>query len=144
MISEMTLLLYPPFEAKTDDELLLQCTVALRAYIEDLAEFEQGPLAAAWREVRRKHTTVRWPTIETIRSACIGVRDDADDSAERKPRGRFRTDHDGKRVYRWRPAEAHEIVMLQAAGFPYAVHTRVHDDFLSAAKPRAEANGWTP
>lgn len=73
VLAEMLLLYYPPFRADSDPELLEQSAVALRAYVEDLGEFDRETLASAWRSVRRGHKTERWPTIEAIRSACLNV-----------------------------------------------------------------------
>ena len=71
VLEEMLTLYYPPFRASTDEELLEQATVGIRAYVEDLAEFRRGTLADAWRTVRRQHKTERWPTIHAIRDACL-------------------------------------------------------------------------
>jgi len=71
VLDEMMILFYPPFRASTDDELLEQASIGAKAYVEDLAEFRVETLADAWRQVRREHKTERWPTIQTIRDACL-------------------------------------------------------------------------
>lgn len=69
----MLVLYYPPFRADDDIELADQTVIALRAYVEDLAEFPQDALRNGWREVRRAHKVERWPTIQVIRDACIAA-----------------------------------------------------------------------
>lgn len=67
----MLTLYYPPFRADDDVELLQLSTVGIRAYIDDLAEFDAETLANGWREARRAHKVERWPTISDIRDRCV-------------------------------------------------------------------------
>lgn len=85
-LEEMLLLYFPPFRAATDEELLAQTVVALKAYLEDLAGYPEAVLRAAWRATRRAHKVERWPTIQTI---CANL-PATDNVAEIKGRGRPR------------------------------------------------------
>lgn len=70
-LAEMLVLYFPPFRAADEGELMDQARIALRAYLEDLAEFDEPELRAAWRTVRRAHKRRDWPTIDEIRDACL-------------------------------------------------------------------------
>ena len=69
-LDEMLLLYYPPFRAKSEDELQKQCVIALRAYVLDLAGYGRETIAEAWQQVRRQHKVTRWPAIADILEAC--------------------------------------------------------------------------
>lgn len=69
-LAEMLVLFYPPFFAETEDELTEQAEIALKAYAEDLAQFDRGVLAAGWRQCRRAHKVQRWPSLSEIIGAC--------------------------------------------------------------------------
>lgn len=69
----MVILYYPPHRAPDDAELEYECNVALRDYLEDLAEFPAEILRGGWREARRTHKTQAWPTIAAIRNACLAL-----------------------------------------------------------------------
>lgn len=88
VLNEMLLLFYPPFRAETEHELSEQVLVGLRAYIEDLVEFDGKTLRDAWKDVRRNHKVERWPTSGDLRRACLEIspRAPTSDNAE-KPRG---------------------------------------------------------
>lgn len=72
---EMLTLFYPPMRADTDEQMLEQVGLALRAYVTDLAEFDGEALREGWREVRRTHKVARWPAIQEIREKCAYARD---------------------------------------------------------------------
>ncbi len=71
VLSEMLILYFPPHRAETDVELADQCELALKAYLDDLAEFSHPVLKNAWRETRRRHRTAGWPPLGMIRDACL-------------------------------------------------------------------------
>lgn len=92
-LREMLLLYYPPFRADSDVELTDLTVTGIRAYVEDLAEFQPEVLAEGWRQARRGHKVERWPTISDIRDRCqsvaadrSGVRPDPVIPAERQDR----------------------------------------------------------
>lgn len=73
VLTEMLVLFYPPFRAEDEIELLQQVTMLLRAYVEDLCEFSPEVLREGWKGVRRAHRVERWPTIQSMRDACLAV-----------------------------------------------------------------------
>jgi len=91
---EMMLLFYPPFRADSDEELLELSIIGARAYVEDLSEFPPDVLSKGWREVRRQHKVERWPTIEMIRSCCLG------DNAPKVSTGRSETLEERLAIFR--------------------------------------------
>src|SRR6185312_9697592 len=70
-LEPMLILYYPPHRAADETELTYQAGVALRDYIEYLAEFPADVIREGWREARRAHKTQGWPTIQAIREACM-------------------------------------------------------------------------
>lgn len=64
------MLYYPPFRAVDAADMLATASSALKAYVDDLRDFDDTTLARAWRDLRRSHTRETWPTIGTIREAC--------------------------------------------------------------------------
>lgn len=75
VLGEMLTLFYPPMRADTDEQMLEQVGLALRAYVVDLEEFDTEALRDGWREVRRTHKVARWPAIQEIRDRCAIARD---------------------------------------------------------------------
>lgn len=90
---------------------------AARQYEEDLAEFPQAVLEAAWQRVRRSHAGKQWPAIPALRAACLDAQAAADAARARKvaPRAKGR-DWDGIRARRdaFLRVFAHTPLALQA------------------------------
>lgn len=72
-LREMLVLYYPPFRAKGEEELTDLAVTGIKAYAEDLCEFENETLAEGWRQARRAHKVERWPTISDIRDRCLAL-----------------------------------------------------------------------
>lgn len=70
---EMLTLFYPPFRARDGIELLEQSLIGIRAYLEDLGGFPDDILAEGWREVRRMHKGLRWPTVGDLHKGCLAA-----------------------------------------------------------------------
>lgn len=105
----MLTLYYPPFRADDDVELLEMCLTSIRAYVEDLAEFDADTLGRAWRDVRRRHKVERWPTISDIRDACLAAQ-------PRQPITKTSARVDKKPVDRWEFIASADAYMLTAQG----------------------------
>lgn len=67
----MVSLYYPPFKAADEAELTATAALALRDYVEDLAEFPVDVLREAWKDARRPHKTRDWPALAAIRNAAL-------------------------------------------------------------------------
>lgn len=67
----MVSLYYPPFKAADDSEMTATAALALRDYVEDLAEFPVNVLREAWKDARRPHKTRDWPALAAIRNAAL-------------------------------------------------------------------------
>lgn len=70
---EMLTLYLPPFRTFSAAELLGQCVIGLRGYIEDFCRFPDEALAEGWRDVRRTHKALRWPLSCDLRKACLAA-----------------------------------------------------------------------
>lgn len=74
VLQEMLLLYRSQHRAGNDLDQKDQTVLALRAYVEDLMDFDWDILKEGWREARRAHKTGFWPTINAIRGACLTVK----------------------------------------------------------------------
>lgn len=113
-------LFYPPLRADSEEEMLDQSIVAIRAYAEDLSGFTEDQLRKAWRQVRREHKVERWPTINAILDA-IGT----DNRGARSPGGR-------------RPANDAELE-YQRTAYGSVYMSLVTDDDVHHHRRQAEA-----
>lgn len=66
----MLILYLPPERGSSEDDQLYQAGVALREYVDDLADFPAEILRAGWLKTRRAHRGAGWPKPEVIRAAC--------------------------------------------------------------------------
>lgn len=70
VLQEMCLLMWPPFSAPTEHELVTRYAFTLRAYVEDLSEYPFDVVQHAWKLLRRRVQNRRWPAIADFRIAC--------------------------------------------------------------------------